>query len=158
MLFHTSLHFPDSLLGIGFIVFAHSVTCGILVPWPGIELRTLAVKAQSPNHWTAREFPEFCFIRNLKTYWKRNKKAPKLKQERKKVIMDAHQKSTCIHTGPQAWFGVHLGPHTGWLLASGKTIVSLHLKNVICQMEEEGGGGREGGKGRREGPVSTQGT
>ena len=34
--------------------------CGILVPWPGIEpvpWHSLAVKAQSPNHWTAREFP-----------------------------------------------------------------------------------------------------
>ena len=30
---------------------------GILVPWPGIEPRPLAVKARSPNHWTAREFP-----------------------------------------------------------------------------------------------------
>ena len=32
LLFHTSLRFPNSLLGIGFIVFSHSVTCGILVP------------------------------------------------------------------------------------------------------------------------------
>ena len=27
---------------------------GILVPWP--EIQPLAVKAQSPNHWDAREF------------------------------------------------------------------------------------------------------
>ena len=31
--------------------------CGILVPQPGIEPETSAVKAQSPNHWTAREIP-----------------------------------------------------------------------------------------------------
>ena len=31
--------------------------CGILVPWPGIEPRPLAVKSLSPNHWNAREFP-----------------------------------------------------------------------------------------------------
>ena len=31
---------------------------GILVPWPGIESGHPAVKAWSPNHWTAREFPE----------------------------------------------------------------------------------------------------
>ena len=30
---------------------------GILVPWPGIEPGPLAVEAQSPNHWTTREFP-----------------------------------------------------------------------------------------------------
>ena len=32
--------------------------CGILVSQPGIEPGPLAVKAQSPNHWTAREFPK----------------------------------------------------------------------------------------------------
>ena len=31
--------------------------CGILVPRPGIEPGPSAVKARSPNHWTAREFP-----------------------------------------------------------------------------------------------------
>ena len=31
---------------------------GILVPQPGIEPGPLAVKAQNPNHWTAREFPK----------------------------------------------------------------------------------------------------
>ena len=33
------------------------VACGILVPRPGIEPRATAVKARSPNHWTAREVP-----------------------------------------------------------------------------------------------------
>ena len=32
-------------------------TCGILVPQPGIEPVPHAVEAQSPNFWTAREFP-----------------------------------------------------------------------------------------------------
>ena len=36
----------------------HYVACGILVPWPGIKPRFMAVKAQNPNHWTAREVPE----------------------------------------------------------------------------------------------------
>ena len=31
--------------------------CRFLVPWPGIEPTLLTVKARSPNHWTAREFP-----------------------------------------------------------------------------------------------------
>ena len=30
--------------------------CGILVPWPGIKNRPLAVEAHSPNPWNAREF------------------------------------------------------------------------------------------------------
>ena len=36
----------------------HWVACGILVPQPGIEPGPLAERAWSPNHWTAREFPE----------------------------------------------------------------------------------------------------
>ena len=35
----------------------HCTVCRILVPWLGIELGPSAVKAWSPNHWTAREFP-----------------------------------------------------------------------------------------------------
>ena len=34
------------------------MACGILVK-PGIEPGPSAVKALSPNHWTAREFPVF---------------------------------------------------------------------------------------------------
>ena len=30
---------------------------GILVSWPGIKAMPTAVEVQSPNHWTAREFP-----------------------------------------------------------------------------------------------------
>ena len=42
-----------------FLVFfwSHHEACGILVPWPGIEPGASAVKVQSPNHWTTREFP-----------------------------------------------------------------------------------------------------
>ena len=32
-------------------------TLFFLVPWPRIEPQTLAVRAQSPNLWTTREFP-----------------------------------------------------------------------------------------------------
>ena len=35
------------------------VACEILVPHPGIEPGPTAVKARSPNHWTARGFPGF---------------------------------------------------------------------------------------------------
>ena len=41
-----------------FILFGHATACWILVPWPGSEPMPPAVEAQSPNHWTAREFPE----------------------------------------------------------------------------------------------------
>ena len=34
------------------------MACGISVPRPGIEPGPPAVEAQSPNHWTAREFPD----------------------------------------------------------------------------------------------------
>ena len=34
----------------------HPPTCGILVPWPGIEAVPSAGEAQSPNHWTTKEF------------------------------------------------------------------------------------------------------
>ena len=34
----------------------HSTAYKILVPWPWIESWPLTVKAQSPNHWTVKEF------------------------------------------------------------------------------------------------------
>ena len=35
----------------------------VLVPPLGIELRPTAMKAESPNHWTAMEFPQmFLFL------------------------------------------------------------------------------------------------
>ena len=40
-----------------FFSFLFFFFCRILVPQPGIEPTPLAVKAWSPNHWTAREFP-----------------------------------------------------------------------------------------------------
>lgn len=38
------------------LFFCH-VTCGILFPQPGIEPGSSAVKAQSYNHWIAKESP-----------------------------------------------------------------------------------------------------
>ena len=46
------------------------VACGILVPCPGIEPGSLAVKVQSPNHWTTREVPPLEFQSHfLKVSW-----------------------------------------------------------------------------------------
>lgn len=36
--------------------------CEILVPHPGIELMLPALEAQSPNHWTAKEVPQWILI------------------------------------------------------------------------------------------------
>ena len=44
---------------VSFIVF---ILSHFLVHWPGIELRPLAVKAQSLNHWDTRECPVLSFI------------------------------------------------------------------------------------------------
>ena len=41
------------------------MACGILAPWPGIELEPMAVKAWSPNHWTTREFPKVFLFKTL---------------------------------------------------------------------------------------------
>ena len=40
----------------------HRSACGILVPWPGIKPLPPAVEGQSPDHWTAREFPSPLFL------------------------------------------------------------------------------------------------
>ena len=37
----------------------YNVACGILVSQQGTQRVPQAVEAQSPKHWTAREFPEF---------------------------------------------------------------------------------------------------
>ena len=44
------------------------VTCGILVPWPGIEPGPSAVRVQNLNHWTAREFSR-CFSLDIGMGW-----------------------------------------------------------------------------------------
>ena len=44
----------------------HRAAYRILVPWPGIEPRPPAVKAQGPNHWTTREFPRVVFFFKIK--------------------------------------------------------------------------------------------
>ena len=43
-----------------FFFWSYYVTCGTLVPWPGIKPVSPAVDAQSPNHWPTREVPWLC--------------------------------------------------------------------------------------------------
>ena len=62
MLFTEASRISDCVLKACFVfnviyLFIGRAACGILVLRPGIEPQPSAVKAQSPNHWTAREFP-----------------------------------------------------------------------------------------------------
>ena len=47
------------LLFIYLFIWLLCTACGIIVPWLGIEPWPSAVKVQSPNHWTTREFPYY---------------------------------------------------------------------------------------------------
>ena len=58
---HSFLFFSLPFPFLSFFV-PHRAACGILAPQPGIEPTPLAVKARSPNHWTAREFPPLPFL------------------------------------------------------------------------------------------------
>ena len=64
----TSKHFPHNLNISIYIFFFWPCHrgCRILVPQPGIEPGPLAVRAPSPNYWTAREFPVSVYYRKLK--------------------------------------------------------------------------------------------
>lgn len=54
----------DPQISILIIIFfwLHSTAYKILVPWPWIESKPLTVKAQSPNHWTVKEFSILVYI------------------------------------------------------------------------------------------------
>ena len=60
--------FPERRKGIYIRVCVYTffwllcAACGISVPQPGIKLKLLAVEAQSPNHWTAREFLVLIYV------------------------------------------------------------------------------------------------
>ena len=57
---------------LAFSFFSYHVACGILVPWPGIKVGSLAMKLQSPNHWTPSTF---CWrgTKILKAMWSKKK-------------------------------------------------------------------------------------
>lgn len=44
----------------------YCTACGVLVPWPRIELMLSGVEAQSPQHWATREVPGGLFSRKTK--------------------------------------------------------------------------------------------
>ena len=52
-----------------FFFWPRLAACGILVPRPGIEPGSTAVKAQSPNHWITREFPVGIYYRLLYKFY-----------------------------------------------------------------------------------------
>ena len=49
------------LIGRGDFLATPGGACRILIPPSGMEPVPPAVRAQSPNHWTAREFPRVSF-------------------------------------------------------------------------------------------------
>ena len=51
---HCSLYCVEA-----FFFWPYHVACGILIPGPGIQPRSPAVKAQSHTQWTTMEFPLF---------------------------------------------------------------------------------------------------
>jgi len=68
----------DELLWVSFVShlflnknksFFGCTACGILVPWPGIELTSSVLEAQSLNHWTAREVPGFLSLKHNIVLW-----------------------------------------------------------------------------------------
>ena len=52
-----------------FFFWPHRAACGVLDPRPGIEPWPLAVKAWSPNHRTAGEFPKIYLFKWDRTVW-----------------------------------------------------------------------------------------
>ena len=48
-----------------FFFWLSCAACGILVPHLGVKPGPPAVKAPSPNHWTAREFPAVVIFKQL---------------------------------------------------------------------------------------------
>ena len=65
--FPLQFHLSGSILLLPSIKFfsfwQHCLACKILIPKPRIEPVSLAVKARSPNHSTAREFPTVSWLR-----------------------------------------------------------------------------------------------
>ena len=43
-----------------FFFWLYLMACGLLLPQPGIKLRSLAVRVLSSNHWTTRKLPKSC--------------------------------------------------------------------------------------------------
>ena len=52
------IFFNLAFLFIFFYFLLHHKACGILVPQPGIEPKTLEEEVWSPNQWITREFLE----------------------------------------------------------------------------------------------------
>ena len=57
--FQSFLYIPLFFLISLFCFGLYHAACGILVPWLEIEPKIRAMKASSPNHWTARKFPGY---------------------------------------------------------------------------------------------------
>ena len=56
-------------------VWLRCTACGILVPRTRMEPKAWAVKVQSPDHWTTREFPTVFILSSLKIIISQTRKA-----------------------------------------------------------------------------------
>ena len=63
---HLGYWFFFSFLNLFVFFWLSCTTCGILVPWSENEPASSAVNVQSPNHWTAREFPDYWLLLPLR--------------------------------------------------------------------------------------------
>ena len=110
------------------------MTCGVLVPQPGIEPEPSAVRAWSPNHRTAREFLHFYNFLNYESdpcplFKKKNPETSMTKVHKsKKLKPDLH---------PSLWYPRGKSPESrfkrfktmytcgGFILIHGKTSTIL---------------------------------
>ena len=68
---------------------------GVLVPWPGTKPMPSAVELWSPNHWTAREFPQYF---NALFFTQKFLHVAKERRKRKKEKL-----SSCIRLFANPW-------------------------------------------------------
>ena len=142
------MHVCTRFFFIFFFFLPHHTACGILVPQPGTEPRSSAVKAQSPNHWTTREFPTQCYcthiqyLQSLVFLWtleypknnntlRHNLPSWKINTTQHQLLTSAplthHQLSRCLFFLPGP--GSNLGTH--FAFRSHVTPFSLKLQHFL---------------------------
>ena len=112
------------------------VICRILVPWPGIEPTTLAVKAWIPNHWTARVFPCLQFRSEIRQIDKQHSRQTVIRFRKNRKCKKSSKQ------GKSEWrimegfieeiaFGLTL-LRVGWILASTDGRVNFKSGLSLC--------------------------